>query len=648
MPTADPAAPAASARPRRRRALVAAAAGTLVLALGATAVVVQTLGRDDPEWPSGSLDARFPAGAAPLGSDARPVPPGAFIVQAGAPEGGDGSLERPYTRIQDALDRVRETGVIVLRAGVYRDELFIGRSKTVELRAYPGEEVWFDGADPLAGWEHDGSTWRAPWPYAFSSAPSYTGGEDGDEPTWRFLNEDHPFAAHPEQLWIDGEPLTQVGVDEVVEGTFALDPDAGELVLGEDPGDRLVEASTRQRAVHLRSADSAIVGIGFRRYAPSVQTLGALVVEGDRARLVDVVVEDASTTGVFVTGEDVVLERVTVRRSGMLGVAANHADGLAVDGALLERNNVERFNHAPVAGGVKITRSRGVEITGSVVRDNYGHGVWFDQSVKHATVAASDILQNRGHGVFVEISDDVLLVDLVVAGNRRIGAKLNDSSRVRVWRSTLVANGLGIAVLQDDRRASDASVPGHDDRHPDDPDLTWIGSVEIVDCIVGDVRGSSRDSGAQPAAPLWVHDYSDEFTAEQLAPRVSGNVFQRLADRPAVLWAGTAYPDVAAWEDDAETASGNALLAGRRAVDERFAPTEAALAASRTPSTPPDDVAELLGADAGIAPGALPRYAPSPSPSPRRRPARGTSTRKRMAAPPRSAPPASTSGAHPG
>ncbi len=647
MPSARP---APSPRPRRRARTLALIGGGVAVALGVTAVAVQVAGREDPGWNSDPFEARVAAGAPPLGSDERPVPPGAFIVQEGAADGGDGSLERPYARVSDALDRIRESGTIVLRAGTYRDELFIGRSKTVELRAYPGEEVWFDGADPIEGWVRDGATWRAPWPHEFSSSPSYTGGEDGTEPTWQFVSEDHPFAAHPEQVWIDGKRLSQVAVDEVEPGSFAVDPDAGELVLGEDPGDRMVEASVRQRAVHLRSADSAIVGIGFRRYAPSVPTLGALVLEGDRARLVDVVVEQASTTGVFVTGQGSTLERVTVRRSGMIGVTANFADGLAIRDSLIERNNVERFNHAPVAGGIKVTRSRDVAITGSVVRDNLGHGVWFDQSVKHATLASTDLLHNRGHGVFVEISDDVLLADLVIAGSGRIGAKLNDASRVRVWRSTIVGNGLGIAVLQDDRRADDPSIPGHDERYPDDPDLTWVvAGVEIVDCIVGEVRGSSRDTGSQPAAPLWVHDYSGEFTTEEMMARVSGNVLQRAAGRPIAEWAGTSFVDLERWQADAPVATGNAALEGPPPVDQHFVPTEAALRAARTASELPPDVAVLLGADAGALPGAVVRYAPtpSPSPSPRKR-VRGTSTRKRIATPPSRAPAASTSGVQPG
>ncbi|WP_284301556.1 right-handed parallel beta-helix repeat-containing protein [Homoserinibacter gongjuensis] len=488
---------------------MALAAGALVVAVGVTAVVVRMSTRDEIPWREQELTARIDPGAPDLGSEARPVPPGAFIVQAGAAEGGNGSLERPYAHVSEALDRVQGTGTIVLRAGVYREELFVGKSKSIELRAYPGEVVWFDGADAIEGWVRDGETWRAPWSHEFSSAPSYTGGEDGTEPTWRFLNEDHPFAAHPEQLWLDGSPLEQVAVDEVGPGSFAVDTATHELVLGEDPADRVVEASVRQRAVNLRSADSTITGIGFRRFAPSVPTLGALVIEGDRARLSEVVVEDSSTTGVFVTGHGTVLDRVTVRRSGMIGVAANFADGFTVTGSLIEHNNAEGFNQAPVSGGIKVTRSRDVAIAASVVRGNAGPGIWLDQSVKHATVSASDVLSNAGHGVFAEISDSVLLVDLVIAGNGRIGVKINDASRVQVWRSTIVGNGLGIAVLQDDRRASDATVPGHDERHPDDPDMSWVAAGTVIaDSIVGEVGGSSRDSDSQPAAPIWVHDYS--------------------------------------------------------------------------------------------------------------------------------------------
>jgi hypothetical protein len=589
-------------------AITGAVVTTLVLVNGAQVAV--TSGQ---VWESVEYAPRPDAGAAPLGSDDTPAPPGSIFVAADAEAGGDGSLGHPLATVAEALDRVKGSGTIVLRGGVYREEVFVGRSKTVVIRSYPGEEVWFDGTDPLENFTRDGDVWRTAWPYEFSSAPSYTGDEDGTEENWNFIDPAHPFAAHPEQVWVDDAPLAQVAPDEVKAGTFAIDPDTAELILGDDPEDREVVASTRQRAFEVRSPDSVLQGIGVRRYAPSVQTMGAVVLEGDGDLLQDVVIEDSATSGLFVTGTGSTVKNVTIRRSGLIGATANYADNLVLTRVLLEDNNTELFNQAPVSGGFKVSRSRHLVISGSVVRGNAGPGIWLDQSVFDTTILSSDVLSNAGHGVFAEISDRVRLIDVVIAGNRRIGLKINDTSDVQVWRSTIVGNGLGVAVLQDTRRASDPKIPGHDDRRPiPDPEMTWVVSgVVIANSVIGGAQGSERDSDGKPTSPIWVRDYSGEFTAADMISLVSGNVFHRPSDEQTLaIWqtkkkATTDYLDLPSWEAAAPMLTGDAAITGVPPVGAALRLSDRARNAQTVAEPLPDDVAALLGDAADGPPGAV-------------------------------------------
>lgn len=595
----------------RTRGRIAALAWGAVLA--SAAVVAGLLapppGAPATEWATADLTPRIAAGAAPLGevASADPLPADAWYVAPDAAPGGDGSIEGPFPRVQDALDRVSGTGTIVLRAGVFHEAVFVGKSKSVTIRAYPGEEVWFDGTEAIADWTPEGGVWRTPWGYEFSSAPSYTGGEDGTERNWQFLDENHPFAAHPEQVWVDGEPLRQVAPDEVAPGTFALDPERGELVLGEDPAGRDVRASTLQRAFQVRSPDSVLSGFGVRRYAPSIVTMGSVVMEGDRALVEDLVIEDASTIGLFVTGTGSTVRDVTIRRSGMIGATANFADQLTLDGLLIEHNNTEKFNQAPVSGGFKVSRSRHLVIENSVVRANAGPGIWLDQSVYDTTIHRSDIIGNAGHGIFAEISERVALVDLVVVGNGRIGVKINDTGDVVLWRSTVVGNGLAVAVLQDTRRASDLDIPGHDDRQPQpDPDMPWVVSdIRIGDSILGDVRGSKRDLGAQPAAPVWVQDYSNEFTAQQLIASVTSTVLHRAeANAPLAVWQTrpgptSTYTSLAEWSRVFGATEGVVEIRGGSPIDAGFRATGAV--GAPVVGTVPEVVERLLGGvDRGV------------------------------------------------
>lgn len=655
----------ATPRPRsRRRAVVFCAVAVAVVVVGAvvtTLVLVNGAPAPAPTshpWVETDYTARPDAGAAPLGSDDTPIPPGSIVVAADAAAGGDGSLERPLATVAAALDRVKDSGTIVLRGGVYREEVFVGRSKTVVIRSYPGEEVWFDGTDALDGFTKDGDVWRTEWPYEFSSAPSYTGDEDGTEENWNFLDPAHPFAAHPEQVWVDGAPLIQVAPDEVGAGTFAIDPTTAELLLGDDPEGADVAASTRQRAFEVRSPDSVVRGIGVRRYATSVQTMGSVVLEGDRALLEDVVIEDSSTSGLFVTGTGSTVSNVTIRRSGLIGATANYADNLVLARVLFEGNNTEHFNQAPVSGGFKVSRSRHLVISGSVMRDNAGPGVWLDQSVFDTTILSSDVLSNEGHGVFAEISDRVRLVDVVVAGNRRIGLKINDTSDVEVWRSTITGNGFGVAVLQDTRRASDPSIPGHDDRRPiPDPKMTWVVSgIVIANSVIGDARGSERDADGQPTAPFWVRDYSGEFSADDMIESIAGNIIHRPSgEQTLAIWQGTRtattnYDELETWEEDAgPVVAGNAEITGGAPIDDGLRLSDQARLAQPEAVALPDDVAALLGDAAEGPPGAVEpqeKEGDSGEPSASGEVSRdsGTSTRSRIATPPNRAPAARTTG----
>lgn len=611
---------AAVSRPARRhtvrRTLIVTASilGALAVAVAATIFGVGS-GSAANVLPTDDHSPRFAAGAVlPLSA---PVPSDALFVSIDAAPGGNGSIDDPFATVNAALDRVRETGTIVVRGGVYHEAVFVGRSKHVTIQSYPGEDVVFDGSVALAEWTQDGDSWTTRWTADFDSSPSYTrGGKDGNVETWTFLDPAYPLAAHPDQVWIDGERLRQVATAAEVDGTsFAVDTERDLLVIGADPAGREVRASDLQLAFKVRSDGSTLSGLTIRRFAPSIPDMGAVVLEGNGSRMVDVAIEESATSGVFVTGTGSTLERVTVRDSGLIGVAANFADRLTLDGVLLTGNNSEHFNHAPVSGGFKITRSQHLTVRNSVMNDNLGPGIWIDQSVLDSVISSTDVLDNAGHGLFAEISNRLLLVDVVIAGNRRQGLKINDTSEVMVWRSTIVGNGVAIAILQEQRRGDDPSVPGHDERQPmPDPEMPWvIGSVVIGNSIIGDSRGSARDGAVGGDGFVWVQDYSNEFTARDMGIELTGNLFYRTAEGyppRSIVWqlnAGgiTPYRTLPEFQDAVAGTETNRELLGEL-VDASFslAPYAQGIVLASAPS-PPDVVRALLG-DRAVGVGAIP------------------------------------------
>lgn len=612
--TSLPDADAVDARPRRRvrRTLIVIGIVAAVAIAATGTVFAVEAGRNDTRA-SEAHTARFSAGATIPAALAAPVPADALYVAAGAAPGGDGTIGRPLATVKAALDRVRDSATIVLRGGEYHESVFIGASKRVEVRAAPGEQVVFDGSSPLTEWQQDGEHWSTSWTAEFDSSPSYTRGEgDGQEENWKFLDPAYPMAAHPEQVWVDGERLRQVkDPADVDDSSFAIDTEARRLVIGVDPASREVRASTLQLAFTVRSASSILNGITVRRYAPSIPDMGAIVLEGDGVTLVDVAVEQSATIGVFVTGTGTTLQRVTIRDAGLIGATANFADHLTLDNVLLVGNNSERFNQAPVSGGFKISRSQHLTIRDSVVRDNAGHGIWVDQSVLDTVIVSTDVLDNAGHGVFAEISQGVLVADTVIAGNKRMGVKINDTGGVTIWRSTIVGNGLAVAILQDTRRASDPETPGHDERQPfPDPQMSWvIDSVVIGNSVIGDSLGSERDgAGGAGDGFVWAQDFSKEFTAEQMGVELQGNLFFRTVDGyppQSIVWQLKTggvdyYSSLDRFQQAVPGAAANAELDGL-ILDERYRlSAEAEPAAADLAQQAPDAVAALLG---DIAPG---------------------------------------------
>jgi trimeric autotransporter adhesin len=470
-----------------------------------------------------------------VGSATYPVPAGAIIVSPTGNNAAAGTAAAPLQTLNGAVARAASGATIVLRAGTYHESVIIPPDKRLAVQAWPGEAVWFDGSSAVAGWGASGGRWvKTGWTLKFDHSPTYTRGAPDDTGDWGFIDPSYPMAAHPDQIWIDGTAQRQVAsLAQVVPGTFFHDETANQLWLGTDPTDKGVRASTLQTAIAVRSAGSSLRGFGVRRYAPSVPDMGAVTLEEPNILAENMVISDNSTTGIEVgsgTTPGVVLRNLYVARNGMLGISANYADDLTIDKVLSEYNNTERFNQAPVSGGAKITRSRGIAVWHSVFRGNYGPGLWMDESDYNITIEGNEMRNNYGHGTSLEISAAATFANNIVTGNGGFGIKINDTSNVAVWNNTFVGNDRSINLVQDDRLPTSANTAGRDKRQAfPDPTMTWlIGHAVIANNIV-----ASQKSGN---CMICVEDYSHVRSAEQMVVTTNSNIYQRpSASSPAYL-----------------------------------------------------------------------------------------------------------------
>jgi len=379
------------------------------------------------------------------------------------------------------------------------------------------------------------------------------------------------MAAHPEQVWIDGAAQAEVSsLAALKPGTFFTDVANDRLYLGSDPAGRTVRASTLTKALSLRGEGAVVRGIGVRNYATSVWMMGAVTVEAPKATIENVVIYDTASTGLFVGASNATVRDVTLARNGLMGLGANYADALTIDDLLAVENNAEHFNTSPVSGGVKIAKSRGVTVSDSALLRNDGPGVWLDQSVYDVRITGSDLIENRGAGAFLELSQKIDFVNNLVLRNAGNGVKINNTGGVNLWNNTIIGGDRAVNIVQDSRSSTDSSVPGHNARRPfPDSTMPWlIRDISMGNNVIGESAGNCT---------VCVEDYTHRYTPADLNIRSDGNVVQRnSAAAPTwfVIWSrGTANVNpyvFTTWADYRTTTGQDAnstAVEGRKATD---------------------------------------------------------------------------------
>ena len=550
---------------------------------------------------SGTRHAR---GSAAVGTTRYAVPADARFVSPGGSDRGTGTQSLPFRTVARAIAAAPTGATLVLRGGEYHETIVIPNNKRLTIQSYPGEAVWFDGSSPVTGWKRSGTTWvSGTWTRQFDASPTYTfGAPDGTTPAWSFVNAKHPMASHPDQIWIDGVAQSQVrSLANVTSGTFFADYAGQRLHLGSDPGGKAVRASALDRAISIRGEGSVLRGVGIRNYAPSVPHMGAVTAEKNGITIENIVILDSATTGLHVSGTNAQIRNVTVARSGMLGMSATYADGLRVTRVLSAHNNTEHFNTSPVSGGMKIGRTRDVRVTDSAFVRNHGPGLWLDESVYDGTVVGNDMLNNAGHGVSIEISSKVLVADNLIANSGGNGMKINDAGSIDIWNNTVSGSNRNINIVQDTRRASDLTTPGHDPRQKlPDPTVTWL--IDAVNVHNNVLAGSTGN------CLLCIEDYSHERSAEQMGVTANGNVYHRASAASPnwmFVWSrGPGNPSVHTTIEKFRSATGqeaqSAALTGTRVFADGWALAPAVAASAPTVARPlPAHIATLVGQSPG-------------------------------------------------
>lgn len=382
------------------------------------------------------------AGALPIGDTNYPVPGGAKFVSPSGDDGADGSSGRPWRTLGHAVVTAPSGSTIVMRAGTYNEDVIVPAERRFTIQPYPNEAVWMSGTQRVTGWVADGDDWRKDgWTPRFdhSNLPA------------PLVDPLFPMAGHPDQAFVDGQRLQQVGSrDQVVRGTFFVDEGASRLYIGTDPANRTVEATVHAEALEVRSAGSVVRGIGFKNYGNPIHRLGAVKLSGNGVVFEHNHVSGAATAGVTVLGDDVIVRDNTIVDNGQIGLQGDGTNNAVIERNILSLNNAERFLTSSAAGGLKFTTAVNTMVRGNVAEANHGHAIWFDVHSRNVTMVRNVSRYNVKSGLYFEISENALIAGNV-STNNGTGIQVGESSNVEVWNNTMISNTISFKAYKGSR-----------------------------------------------------------------------------------------------------------------------------------------------------------------------------------------------------
>ena len=363
------------------------------------------------------------------------------VSASAASTGGDGSAAKPFATIAEAVAAAPAGSIVEVADGTYR-EGNIAVVHGVTIRAAQGASPVLSGAVVPTSWTAGaGGTWAT----AADMVRMCTVCTSHADPLVEGM------AAHPEQVFVDGEPLRQVASrEEVTAGTFFVeDPDpitlvqpgnrhggynvkphrGASYVIGVDPSKHQVEVVQHARALTLVSDGIALKGLTVEKYSPvqewdyndpeiGASSGGAMVFahgsnmlfEGNTFRY------SAAATALMVT--DAVNTTITGNRivdNGGSGVGVNKSTGVTVEGNYWSGNNREGFLTTDCGAyctmaDMKVTHSKSVRYAFNTVdysaagadhsaveswTNNRLPGIWFDEGVIASQILASQFINRK-------------------------------------------------------------------------------------------------------------------------------------------------------------------------------------------------------------------------------------------------------------
>jgi hypothetical protein len=448
----------------------------------------------------------LPVNAQPSGGPYGPIPQnyelprGAGHVYYVAPDGNSdatGATLAEPTTIESAIARVVTGDAIVLRGGVYRTgDLKLNQGITMQ--PYAGEHPVLKGTQVAAKWEvQKNRLWRTAWSRLFPAKAQnwwFRSSFGNQTPPWRFNND---------MVFVDGELLKAVGWEgEIDAHSYCIDYEAGQVYIGLDPTNRLVEITAFDGGLlrttgscHGKTSDGrgpVIRGITFTQYAYRAIEIEGREPEGlaDPATfgkdvigtsLEDVTLSYCSRVGGYFRGDKLVIRHCLVSDTRTEGIYIIGSADVLLEKNILRRNNIEEIKgYYPAAAKIFNQCYRATCRDNLVIDQPHSNGIWYDVGNVDGRFI-DNWVEGAVDGFFFEISKGAICAGNVFV-NCDKGVRVLNSSNVQVYHNTLVNT---VASIE---RTERSAVGDHFGWHPSTgPDVdrreghVFVGNLLVAD-----------------------------------------------------------------------------------------------------------------------------------------------------------------------
>ncbi len=291
-----------------------------------------------------------------------------------------GATAESCPSLQRLIDGAPTHAVVHVPACVYRESLVIKRPVT--LQAAPGAQV--RGSDVWRAFAAEGQLWRSDGKLPPPGTDMRCGSERPCTP----------------QVFVDGEPLRLVA-SLPSPGQFMVG-EAGEIWLAANPEGHEVEVVTRPLWLDVVASDVSFSGFSFAHALHPQHPLRVprgmrrIKIEGNRFA-------HGAGVGVRLSGQGIRFENNVLEHFEDVALVVDRAEDVVIVGnritssGPLGASKLTSWTH----GGVAVVLGQNVQIERNEILDNRGHGLWLIHS-QRVNVENNRIAGNRGSGVVVQ------------------------------------------------------------------------------------------------------------------------------------------------------------------------------------------------------------------------------------------------------